>query len=408
MTVADESLLTAERVADPYPYFHALRSQDPVHWSNSHRAWLLTRYDDVATAFHDSRLSADRISPLLDRITHARNGELPAVFALLRHWLVFKDAPDHTRLRRLAGKAFTRRAVERMRTVLECAVAALTADLEDRLDFDLIEDFAFPLPAIGIAGILGVPAEDRHLFKKWSDAMTGLIFGAADAADNAERGEPALGDLADYLRDRAERCRAKPDESVISALVKAEADDDRLSMDEVIATSMLLLFAGHESTTSLIASACLALLRHPDQLELLIRDPALVPAAVEETLRFDGSTKVALRVVADDHERRGKHLQRGDRVFLVAGAAGRDPARFPDPDRFDILRGDKVHLNFGGGIHFCLGAPLARLEMEVALLGLRSVLPRLMLATPTPAWHPTVISRGLISLPVRKVPTRMP
>jgi cytochrome P450 len=399
--VVHDDMLTPELVADPYPYFHQLRREDPVHWNERYRAWVVTAYDDVVRLFRDPAISSDRISPYLERLDDAERAAMDPVFGVLSRWLVFQDPPDHTRLRRLVSKAFTIRAVEARRESIESVIGGLLDDLGADDEIDLIADFAYPLPAIVIAQMLGVPPTDRNLFKEWSDDISALVFGAVDDADRHERAQAGMVQLSDYLGELIARYRDSPGDNLISALVQAEEEGDSLSREEVVATCILLLFGGHETTTNLIANGLLALLRNPDQLEALRRDSALLASTVEEVLRYDGPAKVSMRVAARDIDVRDRRVREGDRVFLVPAAANRDPARFPDPDRFDVGRNDKGHVGFGFGIHFCLGAPLARLEGELGLGRLLARFPEMQLAGDDPRWHPTLLSRGMEALPVR-------
>jgi cytochrome P450 len=394
-------LLTAERVDDPYPYFRRLRAEDPVHWSEAHHAWMLLRHDDVTQAFRDARLSADRVNTFVnEKVAAEDRGSFDAIVRLLGNWMVFKDPPDHGRLRRLVHMAFTTRIVERSRSQIVEAVDGLVGELERRGASDFVSDFAAPLPAIVIARMLGVPPEDHERFREWSNEVMNLVFGASGDADRHGRATRGLLALEGYFRDLLDRRRRAPTEDLLTALSVAEEKGDVLTADEVISTCILLLFAGHETTTNLLANGFLALYRNPAEREKLARHPELAASAVEELLRYDGPSKVMVRYVSEDHELRGRRIRRGQRVFLVQAAANRDPERFPDAERLDVARGDNDHLAFGYGIHFCLGAPLARLEGQLTFPRLLQRLPGLRVTAEHPEWHPTIVSRGLKSLPV--------
>lgn len=395
-----DDLLTAELVADPYPAFQRLRAEDPIHWSDRHRSWVITRFDDVWSGLRDSRLSSDRISPFLERLSHSDRTRLDPVFDVLSRWMVFRDPPSHTRLRKLVSKAFTVRSVQSMQPDVKRLVDELLDDLEEEETIDLLDRFAFPLPAIVIARMLGVPPDERDLFKRWSDELTSLVFGATDVADRHERAHQGMKELANYLRNLIAHYRDHPAPNLITALAEAEEQGDNLSMDEVVATCALLLFGGHETTTNLIGNGVLALAGHAEQRDALRADVSLLPQAIEEILRFDGPAKIAVRTVLVQHELRGRRLQVGERVFLALAAANRDPEEFPDPDRFDISRTQMSHLGFGFGLHYCLGASLARMEGFVALDALHTRYPNIQVATEELRWHPTLLSRGLESLPV--------
>jgi cytochrome P450 len=398
----DENLLCEEAVRDPHAYFARLRELDPVHWNPRHRAWVITRYSDVARELRSQSLTAERISPFVPSVSKGdQSQELDATFKILEDWIVFRDPPEHTRLRRLVARAFTPSVVRASMPEIIATIEGLVADLRDRDGLDLIHEFAYPLPAVVIAQMLGVPAEDRDLFKEWSDRITALVFGAYGQADRFESAARGMMELRDYLLGLIEQYERHPGDNLISVLLEHE-DDDALSRDELVATCTLLLFGGHETTTNLIGNGMLALLSHPDQRALLERDPDLIAPAVEEILRFDGPARATVRLVRDEHEIEGRVLTPGERVFLMNLAANRDPDAYPEPDRFDIARNPVNHLGFGVGIHYCLGAPLARIEGQLAVAALLQAFPDMTL-TADPgelAWHGTMLSRGLLELPV--------
>lgn len=395
----DENLLCDEAVRNPQQYFGRLRDVAPVHWNERHRAWVLTRYRDVVNAVRGSQLTAQRISPFLDRVDATADSRLAQALELLQHWLVFKDPPDHTRLRRLVSRAFTPTVLRERAGLVGTVVDQLLDDIEEQATTDLVRSFAYPLPAVVIAQMLGVPPEDRDLFKDWSDQVTTMVFGAADRSDRFELGADGLLDLGAYLLELVTRYENRPGDNLISLLLEQE-EDDALSREELVATCTLLLFGGHETTTNLIANGVLALLQHPDQLARLRHYPSLLGPAVEELLRFDGPARATMRIVREDHYFAGAILHEGQRVLLVNLAANRDPEEFAEPDRLDISREPNNHLGFGFGIHHCLGAHLARLEAQMAIGRLLSRFPRIGLTDERLNWHPTMLSRGLVRLPV--------
>jgi cytochrome P450 len=396
-------------VADPYGPLGKLRDRTPVAWDDDLRAWLLTRYDDVHAAFRDARLSADRITGYRDRLDAQARRQFEPTFEVLSRWAVFTDPPVHTRLRGLVHKAFTPRVVANLQQRITDVAENLLDEVDGHAEFDLISRFSYPLTATVIAEMLGVPPSDREQFKTWSDDLLVLVFGALDVPDRHARGQLALTALTAYLGDLAAQRAHAPRDDLITRLVQVEDAGDTLTREETAAMCTMLLFAGHETTTNLIANGVLALLQHPEQLDRLRADPALTPAAAEEMLRYEGPVKSLIRVVAEDHERHGMQLARGDRVFLMVGAANRDPRRFREPDRFDITRPDSSdHLGFGFGIHYCLGAPLARLETALGLQALLRRFPDLALADEELVWQPTLISRALTRLPVRVTPAAAP
>jgi len=403
--LSNTDLLGVEAIADPFPPLAALRAHDPVHWSEKYRSWFVTRFEDVSEALRDPRFSSDRISPYRRAKLNGPDVDpaVRAAFGVLEDWMVFKDPPDHTRLRKLLSRAFTPRAVGRIQPrIVEIADELLDAALAAGTGrTDLVADFAYPLTASVIAEMLGVPRCDHPRFKDWSDQITGLVFGGMGDPHRHTAGANGMAELTEYLTGLVRDHEREPADDLLSALISARDADDALSEDEVISTGVLLLFAGHETTTNLIGNGLLALLRHPEQRSLLAADPALVGSAVEELLRFDGPAKTVARVMAEDVELHGNTLRRGDRVFLSPSSANRDPAVFEDPDHLDITRRQGRQLGFGVGMHYCLGAPLARLEAAVAIPRALDRLPGLRPADDELSWHPVLLSRGMLSFPVR-------
>ncbi|TCK22433.1 cytochrome P450 [Pseudonocardia endophytica] len=396
-TALDDDLLTPEATADPYPLLDALREHDPVHWSADHRAWLLTRYDDVSAAFANKALSNDRVRPV--RAARAARGETSdsaadRVLALMSEWMVVSDPPAHSRLRKLAAGAFKGQRISAM----DASITALVDELIDAFTGgDLIAGVAYPLPATVIATMLGAPVADRDRFRDWSDELALVAFGGG-GSDRHERALGGLHEMDAYFRSLIEQRRSEPGDDMLTAMMGTE-QDDKLSDDELSAMCALLLFAGHETTTNSIANATLALLRRPDDLARLRRDPDLLNTTVEELLRFDGPIKVINRWVVDETEIRGRTISPGERVHLVLAAANRDPERFADPATVDIERSPNPHVAFGKGIHACIGAQLARMETRIAVGRIVSRLPDLALAA-EPRWKPAVASRSLEALEV--------
>ncbi|SSC25136.1 Cytochrome P450, B-class, partial [Klenkia terrae] len=404
VTAVELDLFSPAAVADPYAVFDHLRDTDPVHWSPRYRSWIVTRHADVSAALRDARFSSDRISPFVDAKLSGPDADpaLRQTFAVLADWMVFKDPPDHTRLRRLLRTAFTPRSV----AALEPRVRALSDELLDAVAgagrADLVGSYAYPLTAAVIAEMLGVPAADRDLFKGWSDSISALVFAGLGTPERYERAADGMLELRDYLGDLAERATRDPGDDLVSALVQARDDDDSLSHDEVISTGVLLLFAGHETTTNLIGNGLLALLQHPDQRALLESGEVGIGPAIEEFLRYDGPAKTVVRQMAVDVELGGQVLRAGQRVFLCPPSANRDPAVFARPGELDLTRRENPHVGFGFGLHYCLGAPLARLEAGVAIPAVLDRLPGLELDPAAElSWAPVLLSRGLTGLPVR-------
>ena len=383
-----------EFIEDPYPTYHRLRSEDPVHQSPL-GFWVLSRYEDVVAALRDPRLGKEAIASFVA----ARFGAPVPAMGLS---MLDRDPPDHTRLRGLVSKAFTPRVVEGLRPDIQGIVDDLVARVEGRHAMDLIEEFAYPLPVVVICQMLGVPVEDRDRFKQWGlDIARGLdsILLPPDS-EVGRRSAAARQALADYFRALIAERRAAPRGDMLSDLIAAEEAGDKLSTDELLATCILLLVAGHETTVNLIGNGTLALLRNPEQLARLRADPGLIGSAVEELLRYDGPVQRTARIPSEDVTIAGRTIPKGEMVMPFIGAADRDPAQLPDPDRLDIGRADNRHIAFGWGIHFCLGAPLARLEGQIAIGTLVRRLPKLALATDRPQHRLSLTLRGLTSLPV--------
>lgn len=394
-----------EEIADPFPSFARLRAADPVHWSEILGGWVLTRYRDVRAVLFDRRLSADRITPFRDHLPRAQQVEVKDLLATLGLWAVFNDPPDHTRRRALLNKAFTPRAVAALRPTIEAIVERLIDGVAGRAEFDLIADFAYPLPATVIAGMIGVPAGDLDRFKRWSDDIATFVGSALATPDKRARAERGVREMTEYFRAMAAEHRVRPSADILSGLIAAEEEGKKLSEDEIVASCILLLFAGHETTTNLIGNGVLALLRHPEELAALRARPELTASAVEEMLRYDGPTQAMTRIALEDLAFAGiegepRQVRRGDRLFALLNAANRDPEIFAEPERFRVARDDSRHLSFGYGPHFCLGAPLARLEAQIGIGALLRRVPALALAEERPAWSDSFVLRGVRALRV--------
>jgi cytochrome P450 len=393
-------LLSPEAVADPYAFFGALREHDPVHWNAAHRSWVITRYDDVAAGFLDRRLSSDRVDTVYqNKLTPEQQVQRAPTYRVLSDWMVFKDPPNHTRLRNLVKRAFTPRAVAALEGRIVDVVEHVL-DLPERGEVDIVGDIAYPIPAMVIAEMLGVPAEDRDLFRGWSNDITMLIFeGDRDEADR-KTAQDGLVALSDYLTGLVREHRRAQKDDLISRLIEAEDHDEHLTEQEIVSTCVLLLFGGHETTTNLIANGYLALLRHPSQAELWLQDPSIAESAVEELNRYDGPAALVVRRAAEDLEIRGRQIREGQRVLLVQAGANRDPRRFADPDTLDLRREDNRNVAFGFGVHYCLGAPLARLETQIALPRMLRRLTDPQITEPL-TYQPLLLVRGLNRFPVR-------
>ena len=386
---------------DPYEVYRELRESAPVSWSPMIQSWVLTRYDDVLETLKDHRrFSSERtraVNPIIQqmeryRLSSGPLGTTPTILSI--------DPPDHTRMRSLVSKAFTPRQVERVRPHMQEIAESLLDDLSEPGRMDVVTDFAVPFPIIVIAEMLGVPASDREQFKAWSTDVAALLGGPFLPQDVLDRSVESSNALADYFRSQIAQRRARPRDDLLSALCAVEEQGDLLSEDELIATCILLLVAGNETTTNLIGSGMLTLLKYPDERRRLQTDPSLMASAVEEMLRFEPAAQMTSRIVAEPLELRGARMEPGQVVLVTFAAANRDPEVFAEPDRFDISRSPNRHLAFGHGIHHCLGAPLAVVEARIAFESLLRRMPDPEAAFEAPEWGQSFVLRGLKSLPV--------
>jgi len=393
-------------IVDPFPGLSALRESEPMHWNPVSRAWFITRYDDVRAAFRDKRLSADRIRPFVEAQKDGPHGEdIGYLGEHISLWAVFNDAPRHTHLRGLMNKAFTTRRVEQLRGQVADIVEGIVADWEDGQEIDFHHAFAYPLPATVIALLLGVPLSDVDHLKRWSDALAQFVLTSKLNPDKYRVAAEALREMNAYFGDFLEERRRNPGELVTDGMINATDDGDRLTAEELTASCILLLFAGHETTTQILANGLNSLIRHPDQMALFRQhrdDRTFVDNAIEELLRFDGPSLTSPRVAAEDFELHGQTARAGQRLWLWNCAANRDPNVFEAPDQLDLKRPNADrHVTFGFGVHFCIGAPLARLEAQVAFPILLNRFSAFELLDDTPAWSDSLVTRGMTSMPVR-------
>ena len=398
-------LASARFKANPYPFYARLRDEAPVWLTrlpDKRKAWLVTRYEDVVRVLKDETFAKDKLNAM-DREQRAKTPWVPGFLKPLERNMLDLDDPDHARLRSLVGKAFTPRLIERLRGRVE----ALSEELLDAMErkgarrggTELVADYALPLPATVIAELLGVPAEDHDKFHRWSNRLVSVSSGR-----DMLRALPAALSFVRYLRKLVKRRRADPQDDLITALIRAEEAGDKLSEDELLAMTFLLLVAGHETTVNLISGGMLALLEHPEQAEALRCDPSLVKPAVEELLRYTSPVEMATeRYAREDVEIEGTTIPRGEMVLAVLGSANRDERHFEDPDVLDLARDPNRHLAFGrGGVHHCLGAPLARMEGQIAISAFLRRFPkaRLAVAPETLRWRRGLFLRGLQRLPL--------
>jgi len=394
----DLDLKSWRNVQDPFPVYAWLRDHEPVHWSESLNAWAITRYDDVVELLNrPETFSSDRFRRIDERYASQRPA-VRAVADILGNWLVFRDPPDHDRLRGLVQSSFTPKHLESSRDRIQRTVDALLDGVVARGAMDFVRELAFPLPAIVIAGLMGAPERDIEPIKAWSDRLASYLGGAVDDRDNFAEASAGVAALVDYFRALLRERERRPEDDLMTLMLRAEHEGDHLTRDEVVANCVLLLFAGHETTTNLLGNGLFHLLRHPAQAALLRADPSLLHHAVEELLRYDGPVPATVKIATEDVPWRGRTIRRGDMVVPFLASANRDPRQFLDPDTLDVRRQPERHLAFAWGIHFCLGAWLARLEARVVLDTVFRRLPDLALAPGAPRWKPMLFLRGLESL----------
>jgi pimeloyl-[acyl-carrier protein] synthase len=390
-------LLEPEVLANPYPLFRRLRTEDPVHWDPFLHTWVVTRYADVVEVLHT--FSADR-THTPDKLKAMGLSELSPIAQLMVKQMLFMDPPQHTRLRKLASHAFTPARVAALRSHIREIVAQLLDRVEHEHQMDVIRDLAEPLPAIVTAEMLGVPVDDREQLKAWSADFAEMLGNFQHNPERAPRMLRTVHDMTAYFHDAIRQQRAHPREGLVSSLMSAEVDGDRLSEEEIVATCIVTMVGGQETTTNLIGNGVLTILRHVAEQERLRGDLSLVPSAVEEMLRYESPSQHTGRLAPSDRELGGKVIRKGQAVMAVMAAANRDPERFPDPDRFDIGRQDNRHLAFGYAAHFCFGAALARIEGQEAFEGMLRRIPNLQLAAGPLVWRNNSGLRGVNALNV--------
>jgi pimeloyl-[acyl-carrier protein] synthase len=390
-------LLYPETLADPYPLYHRLRREDPVHWDHFLHTWVVTSYADVSTVLH--HFSATR-TPTPDHLSSLGLSDLVPIAKVLVRQMLFLDAPAHGRIRTLASKAFTPRRVEALRAHIEAITDSLLDVVQARGRMDVIADLADPLPAIVTAEMLGLPVSDREQLTVWSTEFAEALGNLQHNPDHSSHLLKSLEDMCSYFHDAVEHHRKHPGDDLICALLHAEVDGDKLSEEEVVANSIMLMTGGQETTTNLIGNGVLTLLRNPEQWERLRADSQLIPSAIEELLRFESPIQYTSRLAPKDVEMGGKTIRKGQAVIAIMAAANRDPERFGDPDRLDLSRENNRHLAFAVGPHFCFGAPLARLEGASAFKAMLRRMPNLRLEPGPISWRQNLGFRGLTSLPV--------
>jgi cytochrome P450 len=390
-------LLYPEVLDNPYPLYHRLRNEDPVHWDPFLHTWVVTRYADVVTVLQ--HFSAQRTPTPQQLSAWGLSSMIPIAEVLVRQML-FHDDQAHWRIRGLASNAFTPHRVERLRPHIQEIADRLLDVVQEQGYMDVIADLADPLPAIVTAETLGLPPSDWRQLTQWSTDFAEALGNFQHNPDHAPRVIRSLEEMCTYFREAVREHRKRPGDDLICALLTAEHEGDSLSEEEVVANSIMLMTGGQETTTNLIGNGLLTLLRRPEQWEQLRVVPELVPSAIEELLRYESPIQYTSRLAPDDVQMGGKTIRKRQAVIAVMGAANRDPERFPDPDRLDLCRQDNRHLAFAWGAHFCFGAPLARLEGQIAFETLLRRMPNLGLEPGPVTWRENLAFRGLTSLQV--------
>lgn len=401
MTLNDDvslyDLFRPDIAAHPYPFYAQLRARSPVFWDAVLQSWVVSRYSDVQQLLHHPLLSEERIAPFLNRLQPEQRATMAPLADVLSRMMLFTDPPDHTRLRGVVHKAFTPRLVRRLRAYIKEKVAQLLSPLLRRGQLDVIADFAAPLSNDVIAEMLGIPAPDRGRFHDWTSLLHAFFT-------LSSREVARVVELRAYFDDLLEQRRQDEGDDLVSALLAAQRESNDYTVDDLYATFLLLIDAGQVTTTNLIGNGMLALLKHSDQLALLRRTPSLITSAVAELLRYDSPVQFTSRIVRSDLQLHGQLLPAGANVTLLIGAANHDDTTFADPDRLDITRTDARHLSFGYGIHYCLGAALASIEGEIALLALATQLERPVLQSSRIQRAESINFRFLTAFPLSCAP----
>ncbi len=392
--------------ANPYPIYHKLRSDEPIHQSFK-GMWVLTRYADAKAVLRDPRFCVDKMPNNVKHKSEDLNQrDFNTLAQAISKWLIFLDPPEHTRLRGLISKAFSSTSVKFLRPQIQQITDELISKVRHRGSMDIMSDFACPLPCNVIAAILGVPIEDWFKLYHWSDELSHILDPLRSLEDYEQMNKVAR-EFTDYFKSLIVQRQKIPQQDLLSALITVKEQAHKLSEEEIISICMLLFFAGEETTVNLIGNGMLALLRHPQQMQHIKTQPMLIQSAVEEILRYDSPIQITTRVATEDVDLDGVTIRVGEKALLCLGAANRDPAQFPDPDRFDITRANNSNLAFSDGIHYCLGAALARMEAEIAINTLVQQLPNLKLFQERLEWRNKVSVRSLKTLPITFKPTNV-
>ena len=392
-----------DNIAEPHPFYEWMRRERPVFWSDALKGWVITRYDDVYRVIRDPKFSVEKMAPFM---AHMKSDGIARKVAeltrVLQDWAVFRDPPAHARLRRPMNSAFQRDRIEALRPFVHATVDRLIDVVADRGEMDMVWDFAYPLPAMVITHMMGLPETDIDTLKNWSDNLAAFVLSARATPDKYDRSHAAVMEMRDYFRAAVEDHRKSPRPDGLTDLISyGSGSDDALTDEEIVSTAILMLFAGHETTTSLITNGMYVLIKNPDQMSRLIDDPNLVPGAIEEFLRFESPAQMLVRVASEDCTIADQAIAKGDRIFASVLGANRDETKFERSNGLDVTRAKNQHLAFGHGMHLCVGAPLARLEGEIAFRRLLERLTDFELEQEAPDWSDLLVTRVIKALPVR-------
>jgi len=397
-----DNLLSDEATNRPAAYYKKLRDLDPVYWNERWNGWVVTSYDAVIAGYRDSaRLSSDRFAGPFGVELQSSISKYQQLMNFMSRFFVWKDAPFHTQMRLIVNSAFTPKSVEVFRPRVQQLVREITDTLEGRDSVDFMTEFAFTLPVTVITEFLGVPSEASHDVRRWSEDLAAIIFSAGDVENRLQKGEESMKKIVDFMRPIVRDRMKNPREDLISRMVHAEENGIRLSEDDVIANAVLMVFAGHDTTMNLLAGGMIAFADYPDQWQRLRGDLSLIKSATEELLRYDGPVRSLGRWAKEPFEFFGKNIKENDRLLLVQYAANRDPDTYENPDKLDIGRVPNRHIGFGQGVHTCLGAPLARLEVQEALSCLSQRFSKVEVLTEELKYDSTVVARSLQGLNLR-------
>ena len=394
-----ENFLSPEYFQNPYPIYRELLDSTPIFWSEKARAWIVSPFKEVEEGLHlDVFTQKQRMLKASSHFTPEELAKMPHILTNLSNWVVFQDPPEHTRLRRLISKSFTPRSINALEPKIEAIVSNLLDKAMKKETFNLVDEFSFQLPAMVICELLGMPLEKQWDLKRWSDGVAGFTASARITPEQAAHAENVAREAEEYLMGFFEEVRKTPNDGLLSRIVNSQSEEDGLTDKEIVGLTIQLFFAGFETTEGLIGNMVMTLVNHPEQLALLRSKPELMDAAVEETLRYESSILKQSRVASEDVEILGQRIKAGDYVHFMIGAANHDPARFTNPQIFDIARTDAGNVSFGHGIHFCIGAPLSRLEARIAMRQLLERMPKISIVDPKPAFPELLAVRKPLQL----------